>query len=89
MVTRVSADRIATTDSPTGDSSSSILNESGKKVFLDSQSMQNKGLLGYFGWLWAIILHSLGVQVQGTLGCCGCLRLALKSYTGQQKTILK
>ena len=25
--------------------------------------MQNNGLLGYFGWSLAIILHTLGVQV--------------------------
>ena len=25
--------------------------------------MQNNGLLGYFGWFLAIILHTLGVQV--------------------------
>ena len=24
--------------------------------------MQNNGLLGYFWWFWAIILHTLGVQ---------------------------
>ena len=29
--------------------------------YLDPQSMQNHGLLGCFWWLWAIILHTLGV----------------------------
>ena len=27
------------------------------------KSKKNNGLLGYFWWLWAIILHTLGVQV--------------------------
>ena len=39
------------------------------KEYLDPQSMQNNGLLGYFWWLWAVI-PTLGVQV------------VLKSYRG-------
>ena len=27
------------------------------------KSMENNGLLGYFWWFWAILLHTLGVQV--------------------------
>ena len=33
-------------------------------IFQDPQSLENHGLLGYFLWLWAIILHPFGVQVQ-------------------------
>ena len=31
--------------------------------YLHPQSMRNNGILGYFWWSWAIILHTLGVQV--------------------------
>ena len=31
--------------------------------YLDPRSMSNNGLLGYFERLWAIVLHTIGVQV--------------------------
>ena len=33
------------------------------RVYLDPHSMENDGLLGYFWRLWAIVLHTFGVQV--------------------------
>ena len=43
--------------------------------------MQKNGLLGCFWWLWAIILHTLGVQVSET----GDLSSAVVTV-GAQKT---
>ena len=32
-------------------------------TYLDPKSMHNDGLSGYFRWPWAIVLHTVGVQV--------------------------
>ena len=36
---------------------------SNQSDYLDPKSMSNNGRLGYFWWLWAMDLHTFGVQV--------------------------